>query len=319
MNGVEAVAKAKKEFYDLVLMDMQMPEMDGTEATRTIRLLPGWNARPILAMTANAFESDRLLCEQAGMNDFIPKPINPSLLFTILLQWVQYLPTTHLLPKVFEVGQNISSQSETTMHLELPGIDTSLGLSYSSGKKDFYLYLLQKFRDKQCQLFLDKFRQTKATSDWMSAERMTHTMKGLARSIGAIKLGEIAAKLERAIAQRDHENINIFENDIEHEISVIMPGLIALGSANESMTTHSECSSETTNDQEIISRLMHLLETSDTEAITCFEEFKQVMSTQEFNTTEIAGIKQAIDSFDFREALKLLRMLYPSQPTGAYK
>ena len=88
-DGAEAVARARENPYDVVLMDMQMPVMDGLEATRAMRLLPGWAAIPILAMTANAMASDRDLCLAAGMNDHIPKPIDPRDLFLKLLQWVR--------------------------------------------------------------------------------------------------------------------------------------------------------------------------------------------------------------------------------------
>jgi two-component system sensor histidine kinase/response regulator len=148
INGIEAVAKAKKSFYDLVLMDMQMPEMDGTEATRIIRLLPDWGSRPILAMTANAFDSDRLLCEQAGMNDFITKPINPALFFTILLKWLHHLPSQQM--KTFlasntsekKLELNTNNPLSPDIFAQLQGIDTAIGLSYSLGNTPFYLHLL---------------------------------------------------------------------------------------------------------------------------------------------------------------------------------
>jgi PAS domain S-box-containing protein len=87
-DGLEAVAMAGASSYDLVLMDMQMPRMGGLEATRAIRLLAGWESRPILALTANAFDDDRLACKAAGMNDFVTKPMDVNALYSALLKWL---------------------------------------------------------------------------------------------------------------------------------------------------------------------------------------------------------------------------------------
>jgi two-component system sensor histidine kinase/response regulator len=90
VNGREAVRMAAEGVYDLVLMDMQMPEMGGLEATRAIRLLPGWAWRPILALTANGFDDDRRACTAAGMNDFIVKPLHVDVLFQAILKWLDW-------------------------------------------------------------------------------------------------------------------------------------------------------------------------------------------------------------------------------------
>jgi CheY-like chemotaxis protein len=88
-NDREALDWARRSNFDLVLMDMQMPEMDGPEACRQIRRLPGWTKRPILAMTANAFAEDRQRCFEAGLDDFITKPVAPEHLFEIVLHWLK--------------------------------------------------------------------------------------------------------------------------------------------------------------------------------------------------------------------------------------
>jgi len=88
-DGEQALAKARTRPYDLVLMDMQMPRMNGLNATRAIRALPGWAHTPILALTANAFEDDRLACMEAGMNDYLSKPVDPRTLFACMLRWLR--------------------------------------------------------------------------------------------------------------------------------------------------------------------------------------------------------------------------------------
>jgi PAS domain S-box-containing protein len=87
-DGREALAKAQSNTYDLILMDVQMPNMDGLDATRAIRALPGWETKPILAMTAGAFEEDRRACAEASMTDFVTKPVEPEQLFATLLKWL---------------------------------------------------------------------------------------------------------------------------------------------------------------------------------------------------------------------------------------
>jgi CheY-like chemotaxis protein len=87
-DGAEAVARCRARPYDLVLMDVQMPVMDGLEATRCLRQLPQWADVPIVAMTANAFEDDRRRCLDAGMNGHVAKPVNPGHLHATLAQWL---------------------------------------------------------------------------------------------------------------------------------------------------------------------------------------------------------------------------------------
>ena len=88
-DGGEALEKARTISYDMILMDMQMPELDGLQATAQIRAIAEYRHTPILAMTANAFAEDKARCSEAGMNDFISKPYNPDELFSLLLKWLE--------------------------------------------------------------------------------------------------------------------------------------------------------------------------------------------------------------------------------------
>ncbi len=87
-DGFDAVSQAQLQTFDAILMDVQMPLVNGLEATQRIRQLPGREHTPILALTANAFAHDRQACLDAGMNDFVVKPINPQQLYATLLKWL---------------------------------------------------------------------------------------------------------------------------------------------------------------------------------------------------------------------------------------
>ncbi len=199
-NGRIALERVRTQRFDLVLMDVQMPEMDGIEATAAIRALPDRQSLPIIAMTANAFDEDRNACLQAGMNDFIAKPVDPEALIGTLRRW---LPAGSVAPP--PVAAPVSDSSAETAALlarlgRVPGVDVAQGVAAMRGRAERYADLMQRFvaahRDDG-HLLTDML--TRGVND--EARRVAHTLKGLAATLGASALAESARAVELALKQ----------------------------------------------------------------------------------------------------------------------
>jgi CheY-like chemotaxis protein len=200
-HGQEAIDKLQVNAYDCVLMDVQMPIMDGYTASKTLRENSKFKDLPILAMTANATLEDRQLSIEAGMNDHIAKPINRQILFNALLAWIP--PGERELPGTFLDSQHAADESLSPP--ELAGIDTGSGIERLGGDVRSYLRLLDKFADNQANAMADIGRAV-VEGDSEKAIRLAHTLKGVAGTIGATKLQESATELE-AWLKEDKEQL----------------------------------------------------------------------------------------------------------------
>jgi len=179
----------KENPYDIVLMDMQMPVMDGLAATREIRRMPRYAALPIIAMTANAMTEDRDRCIEAGMNDYITKPIDPDAMFATLRRYFAAgVPAT---------GFQAAGGAEAEELPGIDGIDTGAGIRRVMGNRKLYLDLLKRFVEGQRDA-PERILGSLATGDRKTAERMAHTLKGVAGNIGAAEVQGIAEELEHA-------------------------------------------------------------------------------------------------------------------------
>ena len=196
-NGREAVERVASESLDGVLMDLQMPVMDGLTATREIRKDARFAALPILAMTANAMSGDREQCLEAGMQDHIAKPVNPDEMYATLARWIK--PAS---PQPVPARERpLEAEREAGGVPEIPGLDTQAGLSRMGGNLPGYLALLAKFRVNQGGA-AQAVAEALSAADWPTAERLAHTLKGVAGAIGAAALEEKAKRLETLLRER---------------------------------------------------------------------------------------------------------------------
>ena len=185
-NGAEALDKIQSCRYDLVLMDVRMPVMDGLEACRLLRCMPLYEALPVVAMSANTLEADRLRCLAAGMSDFLAKPLEPGQLWRALRKWLPAQP------------------AQTATHAPeicIEGIDSAPALRRMLGSTGLYFATLSKF----CTLQENVVQQIRAAldhDDWETASRHAHTLKGVAASIGANRLVEESDALESMLSQQ---------------------------------------------------------------------------------------------------------------------
>ncbi len=197
-NGLKAVAAVKSGHFDLVLMDIQMPEMDGREATTVIRNEFGPSDLPIIAMTAHTMEGDRDKCLATGMNDYVSKPIDPELLFKAIGNVVGgggY-------DQVALPAQSDDYYEGKQPPDELPGLDLGEGLARVGGSRELYLDILNEYCDYY-QGVVPEFAQLLDQSDFEAARKKAHSLKGAAGNISAVDLKLAAESLETACLESD--------------------------------------------------------------------------------------------------------------------
>ncbi|MGQ0511188.1 MAG: PAS domain S-box protein [Betaproteobacteria bacterium] len=297
-NGREALEKVlgdAPEAWSAVLMDLQMPEMDGIEATRRIRAEARYAALPVIAMTAHAMVEERERCLAAGMVDHIAKPIDPHAMFQTLSRWAKPVarPTAAASARILAPGEAPLP--------DIAGLDAAAGLKRVAGNRKLYLSLLRQFADKQADAGQRLAAALKA-KDKTGAERIAHTIKGVAGSIGFDGMQDTCAALEKAMKSGKGVKaaVSAFEAELARTIAVLND---ALGNEAVSSGVAAVAPEETARH---LAQLAALLEASDGEAVDYLHAHAAALHPA-FPGGAWRTLEQAVLGFDFDVALVQLR------------
>jgi two-component system, sensor histidine kinase and response regulator len=314
-NGAIAVRRVQQSHYDLVFMDMQMPVMDGVTATVEIRKLAQFKDLPIIAMTANAMQQDRDRCIDAGMNDYLAKPIEPDQLWSMLSRWVKPGPAGIAAQQSGSASAAAVDRLGLTDPLVIPavieGFDVNVALRHVAGNAATLLSLLRQFV-KQQKTGAEEIRSALDSGDWAAAERLAHTIKGVAGTLGAQGLQDIAGELERLIKARPPRP------QLEQPLASLASMLCALIARLEAkLPAHQEPAAPIAVDAAklgaVSGKLAELLGHDDFAASDLFSDNAELLRAA--FPAAFSRIAEAIEAFDFQAARGLLEAARESAGT----
>ena len=230
-NGQEAIEKINShvpDHYHVVLLDLQMPVMDGYEATRQLRLDARYVDLPIIAMTAHAMADERQRCLVLGMNGHISKPIDPELMYDALARFNVSGPDARPGPTTASIAFHTSILVESHMGIpRIPNLDTDIGLKHASGNVKLYIDLLIRFTEDYSD-FPRQLRTLVEERDWLKTRRVVHTFKGLCETLGVVKLSPLISAIEERVQFCDVTRIAVHIQSLESELTILLNELSSL-------------------------------------------------------------------------------------------
>ncbi|MEW5720942.1 MAG: response regulator, partial [Chloroflexota bacterium] len=219
--------------FDAVLMDLQMPEMDGYEATRVIRARANGKTIPIIAMTAHALSSEQQRCLDAGMNDYVSKPVAPDLLLATLSRWIA--PRSDQ-PTVIPSVKPEPAPDSPELPEALPGIQLRDALKRTMGNRQLLWELLGDFRQTYSGA-AEQIRQLLARADNPTARRLAHSVKGVAANLSMPQVFAAARDAEMAIKENDHVRIAAELENLEQALKPVLESIAQLGESSSAEPT----------------------------------------------------------------------------------
>jgi PAS domain S-box-containing protein len=302
-NGRAALAKISAGGdYEAVLMDLQMPDMDGLTATRELRLDPRYAALPVIAMTAHAMVEERERCLAAGMNDHVTKPIDPDVLFATLARYrVRHSDTGDAASPRVDTVRSAPEAGEALPGVE--GLEMEEGVRRVAGNRGLYRRLLQQYADGQAGAGR-ALRDALAAGDRARAERIAHTARGVSANIGAKAQAQAAAALEYAIRQGS-ESERLMA-DFEALLTAMVQRLrVALGQALDATEGVAPAAGAAAGRQ-ALGRLETLLQNAEGEAVDFLAEHAAPLRAA-LGAVRFTELEAAVKAYDFDLALGTLR------------
>ncbi|WP_371188114.1 response regulator [Thalassotalea maritima] len=299
-DGQQALEKLTHQHYDGILMDCQMPVMDGYTATKKIRQQSKYEALPIIAMTANAMTGDREKAIAVGMNDHIAKPVNVNHMFKTMAKWIKGNKQADIEPT-----KPITSNRYLPEHMD--NLDVSDGLRRTLGDKDLYLKLLRKFHDSHLNAAND-ITQALANNDYALANRLAHTLKGLAGNIAAKSLQNAAADIEKQSSDNNvsHDSVVHLQHCLSAVITEISPIVKQTIAPTATEQTTEKNQAEVQDKHSVIQHLYSMLADYDSAAADYLLQH-EITLQHLADSNWFKSLNKAIDSYDFEQALALLQ------------
>ncbi len=293
-NGTKVLEMAAKGTYDAILLDIQMPGMDGLETAARLREMDSMKDIPIIAMTAHALTGDREKSLAAGMNDHITKPIDPDLLMTTLSKWLGDVTSSR-------APESVSCAEEGLPDV-IEGIDMHTALRRLRGNCALLRKLLLEF-EQECGATMPKLRAAFADNDSPKAREHLHRLKGVAGNVGAKDVQHAADALGASLRQGTKDASALFQR--------LSEAVESLGSRLRDLLSEPpdkpEKAKKSTVSPKELERFAALLKAHDTAAMKLFDELEPVLEA--YDHAHTAALSKSLDTFDFTNAAKQFEII----------
>ena len=305
-DGVHALEKlriAKPGTYQIIFMDLEMPELDGHGATLQIRAQPQFDAIPIIAMTAHALPEIARQCAQEGMQDFLTKPINLEKLRAVLQKWLPNLTSPA------SSTQPIDASAANLMLSPLKSINSAEGLQRVAGNLPLYVQLLERFSHSQSQIFV-QIEQAVGDGNQELAQRLLHTLRGVAGNIGAANLADAAQEVEnhaKRLGMLDFQDAKIAQTwpQLQAQLALVLQEIgEVLANATQEKSTSDAAENKPSLPPQAQQKLRLLLEACDVDALDYFAALDAEFALP-LAASDVQRMQLALQEYDFEAALQI--------------